>query len=106
MKCHGGENVDNGHPKNCTDDDHFSHSVACWKPYGDVLWISNNSTLGSTLYRQGTCTFTSNGWGYCNKDMYEGSLIKLRVCDSPNSERRAWVVLDRRCHLVGGTSSG
>ncbi|MGW1062413.1 hypothetical protein [Micromonospora rubida] len=75
------ENVDHGHPKNCTDGDHLSHSVACWQPYGVVLWISDNSTL----YRQGTCTctFTSNGWGY-RKDMYEGSLIKLRVCDSPD----------------------
>ncbi|MER5704113.1 hypothetical protein ABT023_19540 [Micromonospora sp. NPDC002296] len=101
-----GGDVDNGHPKNCTDDDPFSHSVACWQPYGDVLWISNNSTIGSTptavwwnyypsdstLYRQGTCTFTFTftGWGYCNKDMHEGSLIKLRVCDSPDSDRQCW----------------
>ncbi|WP_229399972.1 hypothetical protein [Micromonospora okii] len=67
--------VDNGHAKSCTDDDPFSHSVACWQPYGDVLWISDNSAIGttptavwwnyypndSTLCRQGTRTFT--GWG-------------------------------------------
>ncbi|MFF3855817.1 hypothetical protein [Micromonospora sp. NPDC002575] len=96
--------VDNGYAKDCTAADPFSNSVACWQPYGDVLWVSNNSSLGdtptavwwnyypsdSTLYRQGTCTFTSAGWGYCNKDMHENSLIKLRICDSPDADRQCW----------------
>ncbi|WP_328499621.1 hypothetical protein OG828_49190 [Streptomyces sp. NBC_00457] len=84
-----------------------SYLDACFKKYGDQLWVRNHSASspaymqwenwlymtngGWELYRQGNCTTTQlnvGQWGVCNKDFYEntterwdgtGSMLRWRI---------------------------
>jgi hypothetical protein len=79
----------------------------CFQKYGDKVWVRNTSLLYAeyghysnwlrdnnsnwVFWRNGDCGVDFNGWGYCNKDMYEdsshnalggyGSGIRLYPCD-------------------------
>jgi hypothetical protein len=70
---------------------------ACWEASGDKIWMRNIDNSGfegvlywsnyypndANLYRNGKCLnkLPDGQWGVCNKDMYENSLIKFKVCD-------------------------
>ncbi|BBB02024.1 hypothetical protein RVR_9712 [Actinacidiphila reveromycinica] len=69
-------------------------SEACFERYGDVLWVKDTKAdghsatnswdnyLDGSLYRRGSCVnkLGSGQWGYCNKDMYEGSVVDYAAC--------------------------
>lgn len=80
----------------CTQDP-YNKTKMCWEHGGDIIWVVNyNSQWGvwgywqnywptdNDFYRQGVCYSTNlarGAWGYCDKNMHENSLIKMRSCD-------------------------
>jgi hypothetical protein len=70
---------------------------ACWEASGDKIWVQNLDNAGfesvvywanyypndARLYRNGKCLnkLPDGQWGICDKNMYETSLIKFKVCD-------------------------
>jgi hypothetical protein len=94
----------------CTDVDPDWGGMGCWEPYGDIPWVLsytpgatvwwwNYYPTNSTLYRQGKCRFQFYDWGYCNKNMHEGSKISFQICDHWDADLRT------RCSPVKSTTT-
>lgn len=71
----------------CTNADGLAGTFACFKPYGDVLFIKDTRADGHAAVaewdiinlRWGSCVNTlGNGkWGKCNKNFAEGKFLNL-----------------------------
>jgi hypothetical protein len=80
----------------CTDVDGLAGAYACFKPYGDVLFIKDTRADGHAAVaewgivgnRWGSCvnTLGSGSWGKCNKNFPEGKFLDLSAAryDSGN----------------------
>ena len=91
----------------CGDFDWTNSALACWEPYGDVVWVLSYGSQavgwwwnyrGGALYRQGKCVNNHGDWGYCNKNMYEGSEVRFRACTSADQ-------VDRECSAIVRTTT-